>query len=221
MVGNDSINSRLEYIVDTYDRRLDMFYGIFGVLVLTCIILLFLMFKIAYDYSLWKSILWTLISSVGALIAGSVISLICVSMIVGSAREKFDRNFPHNSPRRKIAIAALSHFNTDSKIERELLASLPDHEIAIVDQTESPPDYQLEQALDQIQVESNKSSAKFQAQQPPVKQPLSQSTTVKQAINPYGRILLQPAKKIMMKTQNKAEKEKFIMLDPENKNERI
>jgi hypothetical protein len=220
MAANDIINSRLEYILDTYDRRLDTFHGIVGVLVLASIILLFFIFKIAYDYSLWKAILWTLISGICLLIAMSVISLIGVSMIVSSARENFNRDFPYHSPRRKIAVAALGSFSSNSKIVLELLASLPDYKSAYAGPTESSPDDQLEQALDQIQTESNESSVKFQAQQPPVKQPLSQST-IKQAINPYGRILLQPAKKIMMKTQEKAEKKKFIMLDPEKKNERI
>ena len=219
MAGNDNINSRLKYILDGYDRRLSRFQGIVGGLVVIPIILFFFMFKTGYDYSLWKSILWTLISSVGVLIVGSLIALAGVSMIVASAREKFNLNFPFNSPRRKIAIAALSHFDSESEIEQELLKSLFENKTAYVDQTESPPDYQLEQALDQIQTESNDSSAKFQAQQQPAKQPLSQSPTLKQPINPYGRVLLQPAKKIMMKTQDKAEKEKFIMLDPEKKNE--
>jgi cytochrome c oxidase subunit IV len=219
MPGNDNINSRLEYILDDYDRRLNNFHMIVGGLVVIPIILFFFMFKTGYDYSLWKSILWTLISGVGVLIVGSLIALAGVAMIVASAREKFNLNFPFNSPRRKIAIAALSNFDSESEIEKELLKSLFENKTAYVEQTESPPDYQLEQALDQIQTESNDSSAKFQAQQQPAKQPLSQSATMKQPINPYGRVLLQPAKKIMMKTQDKAEKEKFIMLDPEKKNE--
>lgn len=219
MAGNDNINSRLEYILDDYDRKLNNFHMIVGGLVVIPIILFFFMFKTGYDYSLWKSILWTLISSVGVLIVGSLIALAGVAMIVASAREKFNLNFPFNSPRRKIAIAALSHFDSESEIEKELLKSLFENKTAYVDQTESPPDYQLEQALDQIQTESNDSLAKFQAQQQPAKQPLSQSPMMKQPINPYGRVLLQPAKKIMMKTQDKAEKEKFIMLDPEKKNE--
>ena len=219
MAGNDNINSLLKYILAGYDRWLNRFYGIVGGLVVTSIILFFCLFKTGYDYSLWKSILWTLISSVGVLIVGMVIALFGVSMIVGSAREKFDRNFPFNSPRRNIAVAALKNFNSESKIEQELLETLPENKIAYVDQTESPPDHQLEQALDQIQTESNGSLTKFQAPQPPAKQPLSQSAMVKQPINPYGRILLQPAKKIMMKTQDRADKEKFIMLDPEKKNE--
>ena len=219
MAGNDNINSRLQYILAGYDRRLNGFYKIVGGLVLTSIILFFCLFKTGYDYSLWKSILWTLISSVGVLIVGMVIAGIGVSMIVESARERFEQYFPYNSPRRKIAVAALSHFKSESKIEQELLESLSDNTITYVDQTESPPDYQLEQALDQIQVESNGALAEFQAKQPLATQQLSQLPTLKQPINPYGRILLQPTKKIMMKTQDKAEKEKFIMLDPEKKNE--
>lgn len=221
MAANNSITSRVQYILDTYDHRLDTFYGIVGLLVLASIILLFFMFKMAYDYSLWKAILWTLVSGICLMIAMSIISLIGVSMIVGSARKTFNRDFPYKSPGRKIAVAALGSFSSNSKIELDLLASLPDYASAYAGLTESSPDDQLEQALDQIETESNDVSAQVQAQQPPVKQPLSQSATMKQAINPYRRILLQPAKRIMMKTQEKAEKKKFIMLDPEKKNERI
>lgn len=221
MGPNNSITSRVQYILDTYDHRLDTFYGIVGLLVMASIILLFFMFKMAYDYSLWKAILWTLISGICLMIAMSIISLIGVSMIVGSARKTFNRDFPYKSPGRKIAVAALGSFSSNSKIELDLLSSLPDYKAAyeVEIQTESSPDNQLEQALSQIQKKSYDASAQVQAQQPPVKQPLPQPK-IKQAINPYGRILLQPAKKIMMKTQEKAEKKKFIMLDPEKKNER-
>jgi hypothetical protein len=219
MAGNNNINSRLEYILAGYDSRLNRFNITLGLLMIGSIILFFCLFKTGYDYSLWKSILWTLISSVGVMIAGGIIALVGVSTIVGSARKKFDLHFPYNSPHRKMAVAALSHFKSESKIEQELLGSLPENKTYYADQTESPPDDQLEQALDQIQVEPNASLEKSTAQPAAAKLPVSQSARMKQAINPYGRILLQPAKKIMMKKQDQAEKEKFIMLDPKKKNE--
>jgi hypothetical protein len=197
-----------------YDRRLNNFYTIVGGLTIGSLVVLFWLFKMQWDYSLWRAIFWTLISGVAVFIVGVIFSLFVVSRIVRAAREKFDRTFPMHSTQRKPAVAALKVLKSESNIEKELLEVLPDNTISYTDQTESPPDDQLKQELEKLQPESDGSSTDSQTQQPFVNPSFLQKPVVRQPINLYGRIPLQPKKKRIMNKQDQPEKEKFIMLDP-------
>ena len=76
-------------------------------------------------------------------------------------------------------------------------------------------DDQLGRQLVKLRPETGEPPEDIQDEKPPLSQPISPSQPIRQPVNPYGRIALQPEKKIMMKARGRPEKEKFIMLDPQ------
>jgi len=209
------INSRLIGILFPYNGMLNSLHSIAGGIALGGLAFSFCLFKFGYHYSMAKALPWTLVTGVGVFVVIVLIDMKLVSAIVGSARVKFDKEFKLKTAQRKKAIKALEQLGENWRIGAELSRSLSNHNFYLTDPTEAPPDQQLQNSLHEVldtddgQDKSAQNDTGLSGDLPKVNQ------VVRQPINQYAHIALQTSKKVVMKTDNTSEEEKFIMLEPE------
>jgi len=209
------INSRLIGILFPYHGMLNSLHSIAGGIALGGLVFSFCLFKFGYYYSMAKALPWTLVTGVGVFVVTVLIDMKLVSMMVGSAREKFDREFKMNTSQRKMAMTALEQLSEKWQIGVELLRSVSNNNFYLTDPTEAVPDHQLQNSLHKGLNADDGHDESSQNETSGNDDLLTAKQVVKQPVNPYMPIALQTTKKVLMKTGGTRKEERFIMLEPE------